>query len=411
MSEFKERTVRISELQSGSIAVVKSSAFGTPVYPTASDWLPWTEFISHEQTQELSSNPEHYKTRSKMAGCTLPIKPGTFSFGFLLHYPVAPGSQPVEGNVLEGAIGKVTVTAGDNVSYEPSFTNETYDIWIDYGNSACLLHRCVFNEFTLKYDPQTECTIICTVSGQFSARSQMTSCRLSADYNAGLYGDGSVVFAAGTPHQGGKHKVKFFSADGLTTYDNGGAGYVITGDFTGGGTGLYTGGAAGADVKCYVSPAFTDGLTGMWMVPFFPASTVEVETAVKAKALSLSIGGDFAAVSTLEFSSKMPVTWADKEKTSSGFPESYTLGQRECMLSLSGYFKDQTLDFEYLATNSERTAVSLTDSITVPTVTLLMPSVMFGSPTVSPDGDLFSFSVDGVVEPTEMEDEFSLTVK
>lgn len=411
LEELLERTARVAELQSGSIAVVRNDVFGIPQYPTATDWLPWTEFVSHEQQQELADNPEHFKTRSKQPGCTLPVKPGTFSFGIVMHHPVAAGDQPIEGKLLEAVLGKVTVTAGVSVQYEPAFRGGTYDIWVDYGNAAVLLHRCVMSDFTVKYDPQNECTMMVSIAGQFAARSQMASCQITADYDEVTHGAGSIVYAAGRPHQGGLHKVKFLSSDGLTTYDNAGAGYIITGAFSGGGLGLYAGGAAGADVKCYVTPAFTGALAGMWMVPMFPESTNTSAVAIKAKTLALDVGGAFAAVSDLEFSVKMPITWADKEKTESGYPESYTLGMRECTLSVNGYFKAETLDFEHLATTSERTSVLLSDHPTTPTVSLLMPSVMFGSPNVSPDGDLFSFAVDAVVEPTDKEDEYVLTIK
>jgi hypothetical protein len=293
---------------------------GTLKVPSAGDAVPISAGFTMSQPTEVTASEEVLDTFSVLSRVKGRFKAGKFKGSIMLMPSGTKGTAPAEQPVMKGLLGKETVVANTSVTYAPYTTLPTFSIWNKVGNSVFFASGATINSGKISVGAKPEAMI--EVEGGFMQLGWVGTDTL----------DGSVVgsvIPVSNP--------KLFCVGGLVQLqcavggkkDNAGAGFPIVSVNIASGTVTVTG-TPGA------------GLTGDTIEPFLPTATY-TSNSTPTSPCTVLLGGVSAKIRNAELEIKNNIAYLEDEITSSGFPETFSQGKREVVVSTGLYFRSVDL--------------------------------------------------------------------
>ena len=376
--------LEIGVLREQELFVVSESVAGVLTYPTASDYVVASDFVTMTQEEQYEESPKIYNSRDITDMCQNQTPPGSWSLQVALQPSGAAGTAPAEGELMRAALGKVTTVASTSVTYEQTISKPSYSLWFRKGHTVFHASGATVSDMKLMFD--MSCYVKTDFSGQFMKMGWAGSSQLASAFTSGttVTVDDAKSYTVGS-------KIYFENAAGTVTEDNSGSGYTVTAINT------------STNVVTFTPSASTAFAVDDWIKGFLPTGTEVGSGPIQARKGVVKI--DTVSVRTRSFELNMSdaVKYIDDERTTSGYPESYVEGQRTVTGSMDLYFRNTDLKYFYDARNKDYKHVVLEIGDTagsiikfdMPRTLLKMPSVENADPTLAIKTDVSAIGTSG----------------
>lgn len=380
----------IANLNEVQIWVVRETTPGELVYPTADDALLAYDITYPTQSPEFENSQERAKTRDVIDRCQNQMPPGEYSFT-VTSRPNGPGNPPAEHVLLESMAGLVTETPGTNVLYEPALKKPAFSLWVLASHTMFFCSGATVGTATLSIE---NCPLEWEFGGMFMVMGVTGTESLNGVVGAGV--QDIPVLNTDKFSVGGK--IALQDATGLVVDDNGGAGYTV--DSLVEDTSLHI-----TDVTLVGAAA--DG----WVVPFNPGHTTP-GTRLESRTAVVSLNGVEKSVAGFTWTTTDEPEYLDRERTPSGYPESYAETRREVSGELQLIFREDDAEFFKQALESKRQPLSITVGEQAGfQFTLAMPSVQMDMPVLSEVDPLLEQAAPYTALAVTGEDSYSVDYK
>ena len=377
--------------------VVPETTIGEMAFPTASNGLLTVgrpTFTAQVGEQEESG--WLFDTRTSQPGCTKNFAPQAFNLSIYITKPGTPGTTTNEHNVLEAALGVATINTGTSIDYEPAFDRLTQTIYIMHEHTMYILTGSVYTSWNMKMAPSDTCRFQVDCGGMYMRMHVVGSAPLTAAASTG-----ATTLTVGTTNINrylGYGLVSLESADGLTTDDNGGAGYkIIDVDY-----------AAGTITLDASAPIVSNFAIGDYVLPFLPDFTPN-SSPIDGKSIEAIADGVAFDVYSMELKGTENVTFT---KQLSLYPEGFDeQDKRQIELTCMGFMKPETA--AYFNKINQQQVMTIQSKSTVPSgekIEIDLYDVRFTSVQPGEEGPAMNVTFTGLVKGTK-EDEFKVTLK
>ncbi len=332
-------TNRIASDSNVTVWIKEEVTPGSGVIPEAVDIVSAFDITYPFQVPEYTNSKEKAQTRDVLDRCQGKWPAGEWGFSTNVR-PNGPGIVPAEDKLVYGATCKRTIDPGVDVAYDPDLIKPSFTIWFLIDHTMVFCHGATVGGAELSL---AECALEWAWNGKFMRMGHVGTTDLT--FAVAPAQDEAAVVDARQYSVGGF--IVLADQTGAIVDDNGGAGYQIT--------------AVDVDVNTItVTPVFVVGAASTGIVaPLDPGGSVVGER-LQSKSAVVSFDGTDKAI--LDFTWKLTdeADYLEKERTPSGFPESYAETQREVAGEIELSFRRDDASTFYGTMQGVYTPIALT---------------------------------------------------
>jgi len=314
------------------IFAVAETTKGTLVFPAATDFIIGAGFAGIGQQPSFSKSKEVVDSRDVLARIMDRFKAGEWEIPIYARPSGALGTKPMAAVLFKGLMGTETVNAGVSVVYSQAKEKPSFSLWVRKDHTVFFARGCTVSKMAVGL--QTEGNVELTFEGGLMELGWIgtddTTATEPITETAIAVTDAKKFIAGG--------RVQFRLAAG-TVYDS--AGYTISSvNYI---TNVVT-----------ISPGLeAEVASGSTIEPFLPSGST-TSYPISAAACKAQVGGVDTSVTVYSYEITDPVSYLEREITSSGFPESYVEGQRDITGELGFLFRRDDLHYFYDGRNDNK---------------------------------------------------------
>ncbi len=374
-----------------TVWVVPEATPGVLVQPEAENIIAAFDITYPTQVPEYTNSKEKANTRDVLNRCQGQMPAGEWAFSTYCR-PDGAGVVPQERNLVYGLAGNETINAAVDVEYAPALDKPSFSIWFLVDHTMLYCKGATIGGATLNLE---ECSLTWQWSGGFMAMGVTGTDPLVA-----LVAPAATVIEVTDAEKfsiGGA--IALTDATGAVVDDNAGFGYVITVvDSINDSIEVGTAAAIGAPVDGFVAP-------------FNPGGTISGNPLPTKKSTVSMNGVDKPVVGFTWVVTDEP-EYLDREKTPSGYPESYAETQREVGGEIGILFRrDDADEFKKAIEGTQQPIILTVGDLTGYTVEISMPRCSIDVPTIEEAPPVVELKIPYTALATDGEDSYIVVYK
>ncbi len=301
-------TNKIANDRDIQVWVVPETVIGTLQQPLAEHFVSAFDITYPKQVPDYENSKERAATRDVLDRCQGAMPAGEWSFSTKCR-PTGLGMVPVEHNLIHGLEGLQTVNSGVSVEYEPAMEKPSYSIWFLVDHTMIFCSGATVGGATLNLE---DCSLVWQWSGGF-----MRMGIAGTDDLRAIIAPASAIAPVTDKDKfsiGGV--VVLTDSAGVVVDDNSGVGYTVTG-------------ISDTVEELSVTPAFTIGAAADGLVRPLDVGGIVDGNPLETRHSTVTIDSVVKPVIGFSFVFSDNPEYLTREKTASGYPESYAEVVRE----------------------------------------------------------------------------------
>lgn len=306
----------IALLRSQKVFVVPETTKGTLAYPTAAHAVFPTNSVDLQQQPGYSESEEIMDTRSLIDEFRDATAAGSWSIDVYAR-PTAAGTVPVEGALIEAALGAKAVTPSTSVIYSLGKALASLSVWVQKGHALFFASGLTVNQ--LNFSASKSGGLKLSFSGGFMKRGWAGTSELKAAASAGAT---NITVADAD---------KYYTVDAR----------IAVGSDTNSGSGYRVSAVSGNTLT--ISPALVSAASVNAVVaPHLPTPVVS-GTPVQSRTMYAVINGVNVPVTALDFALSNNIAYLEDEISVEEYATDYSADKRSASGKVSVYFRREDL--------------------------------------------------------------------